>query len=138
MRFDTSDVEEIADHVLQLCNVVESQGQVLVLLGSQITKYSIQYVSCEEIDCCERGTEFMRDMRKKPFLQARALLLGFFEYDRKFPPFGRILHDDRKALNRALTVPGQRCDVDIGPELLLGPPYAPSFIFRPACPQGRE
>src|ERR1035438_9793187 len=120
MRVYTCDVEKIADHILQLCDIVESQSQVLVLFGSQISKYSIQYIGCEKIDRCQWGTKFMRDVRKKFFLQASALTLGFFEYDRDLLPFGHVLHDDRKTLNRPLTA-GQPCDVDIGPELLLGP-----------------
>src|ERR1022692_4171282 len=110
MRVNTRNVEEIADHILQLCNVIKGQSQVLVLFGSEITKYPIQYIGCEEIDRCQRGTEFMGDVRKKLFLQTSALLLGFFEDERGFPPLGRVLHDDRKALNRALTT-GQHCNV---------------------------
>src|ERR1700676_2806450 len=104
MGLHTRDVEEIAHHILQLPDIIECERQVLTLLRIQIAKYAIQYVGCEKIDRRPRSAQFMRNMRKKLFLQACTLPLGLFEYDRDFLPLSHVLHDDREALNLAHVV----------------------------------
>ena len=38
MRLDPGDIQQIADHVLELCSVVQSERELLPLFGSQIAK----------------------------------------------------------------------------------------------------
>ena len=59
MRFDAGYVEEIADHIRHLFDIVDCERQVLMLFGIQIAKQPIQYIGCEQIDCRQRGAKFV-------------------------------------------------------------------------------
>src|ERR1700691_3218040 len=108
---------------------------MLVLFGIKITEQPIQNIRCEEIDRRERSAEFVRYIRNKLFLKARALLPGLFENNANLLPLGHVLHYDRVAQNRAFIL-RQQGDVYIGPELVLIGTDAPSFAPNTACFQG--
>ena len=74
---------------------------MLVLCGSQITKEAIQNIGCKKIDRCQRRPEFVRDVRKKFLLKARAFLPSLFQYHYDLSPLGHVLHDNGKAATRA-------------------------------------